>query len=351
MPQGKNRIAKTAAVLSGLAIASLLALLAATAGFSFLNAPPSHMPESALFTVGKGSSGSAVAQELQAKGLIKSSLFLRLAMRLNGKAAMLKSGTYRITKGMGSMSIIDMIVAGKQATVRVTIPEGFTKRQVASLLESKGVCAAEAFLKASSAPSLLSSAGIPFADAEGFLFPDTYDFPLNSGAEEAAASMVKAFFAALREELPDAPAPGSADFRKNLILASIIEREYRVDSEAPLMSSVFHNRLRLGMALQSCATVVYVITERQGRPHPKVLYARDIAIQDDYNTYAHNGLPPGPISNPGRTALIAAFKPARTKYLYFRLADEERGNHFFSETLSEHNQAGGLSVKRQAGRK
>jgi UPF0755 protein len=133
-----------------------------------------------------------------------------------------------------------------------------------------------------------------------------------------------------------------------VIIASIVEREYRVDEEAALMAGVFYNRLGIGMALQSCATVDYVITEIQGRPHPDVLYTRDIEIRDPYNTYIRPGLPPGPISFPGAVALNAAFFPAASEYLYFRLVDSAAGRHYFSKTLDDHIRAGVLYVKRRS---
>jgi UPF0755 protein len=128
-------------------------------------------------------------------------------------------------------------------------------------------------------------------------------------------------------------------------MASIVEREYRVDEEAPLMAGVFYNRLRIGMALQSCATVEYVITEIQGRPHPERLFDRDIEIRNPYNTYMVPGLPPGPISAPGEVALHAAFNPVPSDYLYFRLVNPAEGRHYFSKTLDDHIRAGVLYVK------
>jgi len=119
-----------------------------------------------------------------------------------------------------------------------------------------------------------------------------------------------------------------------------VEREYRADDEAPLIAGVFFNRLEIGMGLQSCATVEYVITEIEGKPHPEVLYNRDIAIQDPYNTYVYAGLPPGPISCPGAVALNAAFHPTASDYLYFRLMDPQEGRHKFSKTLEDHIKAG-----------
>ena len=137
--------------------------------------------------------------------------------------------------------------------------------------------------------------------------------------------------------------PGELNNR--VIIASIVEREYRIPEEAAIMAGVFFNRLRIGMALQSCATVEYVITEILGLPHPTRIFNRDLEIRNPYNTYMYPGLPPGPISWPGEIALRAAFNPAETNYLYFRLIELSTGRHHFSRTLDDHIRAGALYVK------
>ena len=160
--------------------------------------------------------------------------------------------------------------------------------------------------------------------------------------------MLKAFRDRLAS-IPEASALNSKELHEKVILASIVEREYKVKEEAPLMASVFYNRLKIKMALQSCATVVYVITERLGKPHPDVIYDRDLKLDDPYNSYEHAGLPPGPISNPGLTSLRAAFYPATSRYLYFRLVDADAGKHHFSASLEEHLDARRLFIKKVGG--
>ena len=135
-----------------------------------------------------------------------------------------------------------------------------------------------------------------------------------------------------------------------VILASIIEREYRVPEEAVKIAGVFSNRLQIGMGLQSCATVEYILTEIQHKPHPDRLLNRDLEIDHPYNTYKWRGLPPGPISNPGMTALYAACNPEKSGYLYFRLENAETGTHIFTRNLTEHAKAGAIILKRAAGR-
>jgi UPF0755 protein len=180
---------------------------------------------------------------------------------------------------------------------------------------------------------------------EGYLYPDTYLFPKAYPAGQVVRVMADTFFEKLTAIDARALDLSRDELKRIIIIASIVEREYRVSEEAPLMAGVFYNRLRTGMALQSCATVEYVITEIQGRPHPTVLYNRDIEIRDPYNTYIRPGLPPGPISAPGETALKAAFYPEPSNYLYFRLVDPGAGRHYFSQTLDGHIRAGVLYVK------
>ncbi len=162
--------------------------------------------------------------------------------------------------------------------------------------------------------------------------------------------MVGALRSRLAEGLPESLSLDPGELHRRIILASVVEREYRLPEEAPRIAGVFWNRLKIGMALQSCATVVYIITEVQGKKHPEVLYNRDIEIQHPFNTYLHPGLPPAPIANPGLTALQAVFRPEPSRYLYFRLLDARTGRHYFSETLDEHIRAGSLAVKGIGGR-
>jgi UPF0755 protein len=352
MAQKKKSAAKSAAKALAIVLILLILLIAGTSTLIYsLNLAPIDMAEETLFPVGKGSSGAEIASGLESRGLVRSALFFKLALRISGNVSRMKSGTYRLRKGMSALAIMETIAQGKQATIRVTVPEGYTRSQIAALLESKSICSASDFLKTTQDATFLQASGIPFRNAEGYLFPNTYDFPLNAEASEVAAAMVRGLSDAIRQYIPEAPGADTHEFQEGIILASIIEREYRIDAEAPLMASVFQNRLKIGMALQSCATVVYVITEIQGKRHPDIVYDRDLKIPDPYNTYLQRGLPPGPISNPGLTALSAVFNPARTKYLYFRLVDPVKGSHHFSESLSEHNQAAGLYTKAVAGKR
>jgi UPF0755 protein len=290
-----------------------------------------------LFALRQGSSAQQVAKDLSEAKLISSKTIFLLRLRLLGIDKKLEAGTYQFRKGARMGELLSILAESKLATARVTIPEGATLSAIASALDKAMIAGRDDFLKAAHDPELLKRYSIPGTSFEGYLFPDTYDISLSAGGAEVVEIMAKRFF-----EKIDALAPGFVKDPKALyakvILASIVEREYRVAEEAPLIASVFMNRMKIGMALQSCATVVYVLTERQGKPHPSVVYFKDLNIDDPYNTYRHRELPPGPISNPGATALMSVFSAPKSEYLYFRLSDEAKGTHRFSKTFEEHKE-------------
>jgi len=188
--------------------------------------------------------------------------------------------------------------------------------------------------------------GVPGATLEGYLFPDTYFVPRPFPAATFVELMVKTFFENLGKIAPAWKNQDHGRMRDAVIVASIVEREYRLDEEAPLIASVFWNRLRRNIGLESCATLEYIITEIKQKAHPEYITKDDEKLDSPYNTYKWAGLPPGPISNPGKTALEAAFHPTETSYLYFVLRDPQTGRHFFSRNLNEHNQAKYLFLKK-----
>ena len=310
----------------------------------YYNTPSELIPEEgALFTVGQGESLYNVSDNLYKKGFIKSPVLLDLISRIMRTDSSIKTGQYMIKPGMTTYDIHSILVSGSGVLYKITIPEGLTSSAVAVILSEKGICGKDEFLKAIENRELIDKFSIPGESLEGFLFPDSYLFPASYPAVKAAEFMVENFFKNTGELTSSMTAE---EIYEKVILASIIEREYRVEKEAPLISSVFINRLERRIPLGSCATVEYVITEIEGKPHPEYLTYDDIKINSDYNTYIHPGLPPGPISNPGMVALNAAFNPEKSDYLYFLLRDREKGEHYFSKRLSEHNRARVLYLKK-----
>jgi UPF0755 protein len=331
-----------AAVCAGLAIFLNKAPPAPAAGLS-ANGITLDDSGSALIIIGEGESSYAVGIRLEQAGLIKTRLFWNLISRF--EKDFIKAGSYRIQLPASQSEIRAALVEGRQILLRVTIPEGVTLKKTASIMEEAGVCSAAGFLAAARDGEIIASYGIPNETMEGYLYPETYFFPAAYPAERAVRTMADTFFSRVGEIAPESADMSAEELNSYIILASIVEREYRVADEAAIMSGVFHNRMNINMPLQSCATVEYIITEIQGKPHPRQLFNSDIEQIDPYNTYVINGLPPGPISLPGKTALDAAFHPAQTDYLYFRLVDESAGRHYFSKTLDAHIRAGALFVK------
>jgi len=298
------------------------------------------------FEVAKGESAKSAGDRLAELGLIRSRLFWQLLCRYSGEQ--IKAGNYRVDIPSNTITIHRLLVSGRQMLLRVTIPEGLTISKTARLMENSNICSSDEFIAAASDPEITESYRIPGPGMEGYLYPDTYLFPSGYPAAMVVRAMADNFFARVAKMDERIPLMQPEELNKLVILASIVEREYRLDEEAPLMAGVFKNRLDIGMALQSCATVEYVMTEIQGKPHPEVLSTRDTEIRDPYNTYMNPGLPPGPIASPGAVALKAAFSPAKSDYLYFRLVEANSGKHYFSRTLDDHIKAGRLYTKRNS---
>ena len=326
-------------LLTAVAAALLVGTAAAVAAAGYyLNQAPATVAASRTFTVPSGESLTGVAQRLHGAGFIRSPGLLRLLARARGAETAIRAGHYRVPADATSGEILDLLMVGSNDLVRVTIPEGWTSNRIAAHLEERDITSAAAFRSAVDSPELMRSYGIEAATAEGYLFPDTYYFPRGYGAEAVVRHMVDTFFGRLAEIHPGAR-PDAAELHDTVILASIVEREYRLPSEAPLIASVFNNRLRSNVRLESCATIVYIITEIQGHEHPERIYEADLDIESAFNTYRSRGLPPGPIANPGLTALQAALYPAETEYRYFVVKDPATGAHHFSSVLSEHSEA------------
>jgi UPF0755 protein len=296
-----------------------------------------------LIDIRRGESSQSVGLRLERTGLISNRYFWNVICRLDKEP--IKTGTYRIKMPMGQIAIHRILISGQEVLYKVTVPEGVTLGKTAGIIEEAGICSAEDFLSAAKDPAIMYKYLIQNDSMEGYLFPDTYFFPAEFPAEKVITTMADTFFRNLQNINPLILTMNPDELNEKVIIASIVEREYRVAQEAPLMAGVFYNRLRINMPLQSCATVEYIITEIQNLPHPTVLLYKDLEINNPYNTYIKMGLPPGPISAPGITALRAALYPDSTNYLYFRLEDIASGRHYFSRTHDEHIRAGQLITK------
>ncbi|MDR3356353.1 MAG: endolytic transglycosylase MltG [Spirochaetaceae bacterium] len=334
-----------------------LVFLLAAAGFFWaaqLNAPPSRAPagaEGVLIDVDgvaeigvrDGESSIAAGRRFAEAGIIKSVLFWNVLSRI--RRGYIKAGVYQIELPVSQTELYGILLQGRQKLIRVTVPEGATLRKTAVFLEDAGVCTVSSFLAAAADRLTLEGYRVPGKTMEGYLYPDTYLLEVNYPADLVVRKMADTFFDRLDGIGVDADAFTPEKLYEKVTLASIIEREYRVADEAAVIAGVFQNRLDRGMRLESCATVEYIITEIEGRPHPLRLFNSDIQIESPYNTYVRSGLPPGPIAAPGAVALKAAFAPENNDFLFFRVVDPVSGTHYFSKNFDEHIAAGELFVK------
>jgi UPF0755 protein len=321
--------------------AFLLAAILVGAGvlgaFFYLNSPPDTYRQPIHFTIETGETLSAIAGKLENAGAIRSSFLLETMGKLNKTAGSFQKGVYLLPPKLTTIEVHDYFISGKQMLKSVTIPEGWTLRKIGNKLEESGITQADDFYKYVRDNTVLEEFGIIGNTGEGFLYPDTYKFPVDYPPEYVVRHMYSRFFEKLEMIYPEYTDLSSKEIYEKVILASIVEREYMQEQEAPLIASVFYNRLHNNMRLQSCATVVYVITEEQGKAHPEKLFNQDLEISSEYNTYKEWGLPPAPISNPGEIALRSAFIPAETNYLYFVLKGD--GHHHFSDNYTQHTDA------------
>jgi UPF0755 protein len=279
-----------------------------------------------------GSGIRKLAAELKSGGVIRSTWHFVLVTRLRGQAHRLKAGDYRFNDGMTPDIILKKLASGDVDYRKFSLPEGYSIYQAAEILEQKGYFSGAEFLEKCRDRALLASLGVHEASAEGYLYPATYNLSRGGNVEQLISQMVGQFDKKYAEMTAQKGVVEGLSRHAAVTLASLIEKEAVSSEEKPLISSVFHNRLKLGMPLQSDPTAVYGVRAFSG----KVTRA-DIERRSPYNTYLVKGLPPGPIGNPGAEALEAALHPAATKYLYF--VARQDGTHQFSRTLEEHNKA------------
>ncbi|AJA90495.1 aminodeoxychorismate lyase [Borreliella chilensis] len=290
------------------------------------------------FDVEKGWGVKKIAKELKKQKLIKSELFLIFISYIFDSDKQFKEGRYLINRSLSTFEIYKELLRGSSnVNIDVTIPEGYTSRRIAFKLKDFSIIDdIQDFIFLINEKSFISELGFDYDSLEGFLFPDTYKFYKGIEIKNVVRMFVDNFFNKLKSIGVVFSDYSSKDFYNRVIIASIVEREYRVKSEASIMSSVFYNRIRSDMALQSCATIEYVITEELGRSHPKRIYFSDLELDSPYNTYINKGYPPTPISNAGVVSLQAAFFPRNTQYLFFVVKDPKLGTHQFSSNYSSH---------------
>jgi UPF0755 protein len=275
---------------------------------------------------------SDLAVLLNERGIITHPKKFKLFAQIKGYDKRIKAGEYRLSASLSPRQVLEIMVSGKVALHKFTIPEGFNIYQIDSIFAEKDFLAEKAFVRAASNPELVKDKGFEAHTFEGYLFPDTYYFPKGVVAEDIITSMVNRFREVFSTEWESRAVQLGMTVHQIVTLASIIEKETGAAFERPLISSVFHNRLKKRIRLSSDPTVIYGIKDFDGNITRKHLKART-----PYNTYLIKGLPPGPIANPGIDSIEAALYPAETNYLYF--VSKKDGTHHFSINIKDHNKA------------
>jgi len=287
---------------------------------------------SVVFDTERAKNFKEICDLLERDGVVRSGFAFKILARMQKKDTQIKAGEYDLRASMTPQEVLDKMIRGDTIPRKATIREGMTLVDIAKAFEDSGIVDRVSFNRALSDRALLKEEGIEATSFEGYLFPETYNFKRNTQARFVIKVMHDEF---KRRWLPEWNArAGELGMSRHqiLTLASIIEKESGNFDEQPIISSVFHNRLKINMRLQADPTVIYGIKDFNGN-----ITKKDLQTETPYNTYVINGLPPGPIANPGITAIKAALYPAETKYLYF--VGNGEGRHIFSEDLQRHIEA------------
>lgn len=318
-----------------------------------------------VFEVESGMGTKSIASKLQESGLIKSDWAFVNLVKERGLDGKLQAGKYQLSPSMSLTQVVDKIGNAEvyRDIVKVTIPEGYEFDMIVEKLVEANLIDEDVFRDLAQISDLSKyrfmsetpqrdffvGESDKIADGkslghrlEGYLFPATYSFEKGVSEEDILYAMLDKFDSVFKPEYYDRAKELNMSINDVITLASIIEREGASAEEFPIISSVFHNRMRSSMLLQSCASVQYIIGERK-----PVLLNSDIAIKSDYNTYINAGLPPTPIASPGELAIKSALYPETTDYLYFVVSGQNDGKHIFSKTLEEHNKAVKKALKGQ----
>jgi UPF0755 protein len=293
---------------------------------------PADIGQQAEIRVEQGDSLAAVVRKLRDQKIVANGFFFSIWARFSGAEKKIHPGLYRFETGVPPREVLDRLVNGKGIFQTVTIPEGMTVKEIATLLEKLQIANKERFLAEATNPNLLAALGLHDKGLEGYLFPSTYHFTPATPERNIIMTMAEQFRRISQPLLAGQDNSIQLTPHEILTLASIIEKETGVEAERPLISAVFHNRLKRQMPLQSDPTVIYGVKEFNGN-----LTRKDLNDPNPYNTYRIAALPPGPICNPSLSSIRAARYPADVPFLYF--VSKNDGSHLFSETVEAHNQA------------
>ncbi|PTQ56486.1 MAG: protein YceG like [Candidatus Carbobacillus altaicus] len=337
-------------VIGGLVFVFLTA--AGVGGWWYVRRELAPLPagDAVEITLPKGASFAEVATILEEHGLIRNAQVFTWYVKLKAPedASRIKAGVYRLAPGETPDDVLLHLVRGDVyvETDTFTIPEGWTVEEMAELLEQKGIVRREDFLQAANK----TYEDVKYMDKipedrpgrkyllEGYLFPDTYAIAKGESAESIVRRMLKRFSDIVGDDFEQKALRLGLTFDEAVTLASMIEKEAVLDEERPKIAGVFYNRLRERWRLESCATVEYVLETHKAR-----LTLKDLEVDDPYNTYRAEGLPPGPIASPGKASLLAAVAPEEHDFFFFVAKEDGSGGHYFSKTYEEHLKQGAKS--------
>lgn len=310
----------------------LILTVAVVQAYVFLQNAPSLEEVQRTIEIEPGTTFLEVTGLLKREGLVTNSFFFRLLGKITQNESKIKPGEYRLHRAMRPTEILDDLVRGEVLVHRVVIPEGTSSREIGAILEKGNILKAETFYQTAQNKEIVKKLGFESESLEGYLFPDTYYFSKKTPPEKIVDQMTKKFRETYDETFQKQADELGMNQREVITLASIIEKETGTPSERRIISGVFHNRLKRKMRLQSDPTVIFSLAHFDGD-----IKRKDLLNNSPYNTYRVTGLPPGPISNPGKEAIHAALFPADVDYLFF--VSKNNGEHSFSKTLEEHNEA------------
>jgi len=321
--------------------AGLALLILGAAAWYLFREPFAGFQQETFVQIERGAGTVEIGRTLARAGVIRFPWQLWAERALN-PSEKIQAGEYRFNKAATVTEVFGRLARGDVYYFDFTVVEGSNMFDIASSLDSSGVMPAADFLRAASDPGLIHDLAPSAKTLEGFLFPSTYRLSHSITAPELCRMMTDQF----RKHWKKLSSGATADAERSVTLASLVEKETGISVERPLVAGVFENRLKKGMMLQCDPTTIYAaLLENRYR---NVIHKSDLASRNEYNTYQHAGLPPGPIANPGVESLEAALHPADTDYLYF-VAKPGGGGHRFSTTLAGHENA--VQQYRKKGRK
>ena len=320
---------KSKKIIVAISIILLVIIFMATFVITQIGPYNKNNKEDIVIDIPSGSTLNQIADILKENNLIKNKTLFKLYVRVSDNSSKLKSGKYLFNQTYSNKEIIEDISSGKiyNDGIKITIPEGSTSKEIVSILVGQKLGNEESYEKLISNPKefynqfkFLKEEDI--TSLEGFLYPSTYYFDENASEKEVLSVMLSQFNKVYTDKLRDRQKELKMTIEQVVNLASIVEKEAVLDEDRPIIASVFYNRLKIGMPLQSDATIQYIFKERK-----KIVTYKDLEIDSPYNSYKNKGLPPTPIASPGIKSIEAALYPEKTEYLYF-VAKMDGGNNY-----------------------